>query len=217
MWFETVDSFKLDDLRSLLVAGANPNWKSKDARRETALHRYAKADFDWGIGVLVAHGANPCQVDADGSTPLARAASSCSESAVRRLILAGADPRQENAEGLDALGCARVVSGRGQAVVALLCELCGKKSALKAIKRCAGYGDLQTVQALARAAELPPSWLLAAGKQTVDGAWDKGVAAKWLMGQAYAQAEARVMGKISQKGREKTPQQTPVSSESKRL
>lgn len=216
IWFETVDSFRIDELRGLLMAGANPNWKSMDSRRETALHRYAKSDFDWGIGVLIAHGAEPGQVDADGSAPLARAASSCSESAVRRLILAGADPRQEDAEGLDALGAARVVSGRGHGVVALLCDLCGKHSALKAIKRCAWFGDLQTVQALTRSAGLPPSWLLAAGKDALDGAWDQGAAAKWLMGPAYAEAEAVVMGKTSKKGKKKVLE-TEKRADSKRL
>lgn len=201
MWFETVDSFRIDELRGLLLAGANPNWKSMDAQRETALHRYAKSDFDWGIGVLVAHGADPNQVDADGSAPLARAASSCSESAAKRLVLAGADPRQEDAEGLDALGAARVVSGRGHGVIELLCDLCGKHSALRAIKRCAWFGDLQTVQALTRSAGLPAAWLLAAGKDAMDASWDQGTAAKWLMGPAYAQAEARVLGRIKKKGK----------------
>src|SRR5262245_44932664 len=114
--------YRVEIVRLLLAAGANPNATS-NRRRSSPLH-YAADGFITGpawdgrkqvetIQCLLAHSANLHLQDMNGATPLHRSVRTRCAAAVRCLLQAGADPTARNKSGSTPFHLAVQNTGRG--------------------------------------------------------------------------------------------------------
>ncbi|MCE9637702.1 MAG: ankyrin repeat domain-containing protein [Planctomycetes bacterium] len=136
---------KLDDVRSLLDAGAHPD--SMGGSGWTALHWAARDGNDPVVELLLTRGADPNAPTTQGFTPLHLAAEECRPEAVRRLLAAGADPNRRDQNGAGALLRARAFNRRDRRrdvwrVLRALCVAGGEPSAKNA------YGIAATTHAI---------------------------------------------------------------------
>ncbi len=114
--------YRVDIIRSLLTAGADPN-AAHNRRRGTPLHYAADGCITvpaWNekhqlaaIRCLLEHGADLHAADANGATPLHRAVRTRCAGAVKLLLEAGAVPVRRNQAGSTAFHLAVQNTGRG--------------------------------------------------------------------------------------------------------
>ncbi len=94
---------RIERIRELLAAGADPNWSNEHGDGETALHAAARAGCERCLSDLLEFGADPEAGNREGWTALHLAAWRGSRECVARLIRAGADMEARTRRGMTAL------------------------------------------------------------------------------------------------------------------